>query len=118
MVRDVWKKCKKALFGVGDIGKGTLLSPKLVSTDELQKIKQLGAIGDILGHCFDKSGNFLDTDLEKRLVGIPMHMLRNIPERIAVAGGQSKAQEAVQGLLRSGLITVLVTDEVAAKKLL
>lgn len=88
-----------------------------MSADELQKIKQLGAIGDILGHCFDKSGNFLDTDLEKRLVGIPMHMLRNIPERIAVAGGQSKAQ-AVQGLLRSGLITVLVTDEVAAKKLL
>jgi len=56
-------------------------------------------------------------DLEKRLVSIPIHVLRNIPERIAVAGGESKAQ-AVQGLLRSGLITVLVTDEVAAKKLL
>lgn len=116
-VRDVWKKCKKALFGVGDIEKGTLLFPKLVSIDELQKIKQLGAIGDILGHCFDKSGNFLDTDFEKRLVSIPIHMLRNIPERIAVAGGEFKAQ-AVQGLLRSGLITVLVTDEVTARKLL
>jgi len=116
--RDTWKKCKKALFGVGAIEKGTLLSPKLVSIDELQKIKQLGAIGDILGHCFDKSGNFLlDTDFEKRLVSIPIHMLRNIAERIAVAGGESKAQ-AVQGLLRSGLITVLVTDEVAARKLL
>jgi len=111
------KNAKKALFGVGDIEKGTLFCPKLVSTDELQKIKQLGAIGDILGHCFDKSGNFLDTDFEKRLVSIPIHMLRNIPERIAVAGGEFKAQ-AVQGLLRSGLITVLVTDEVAARKLL
>lgn len=77
--RDTWKKCKKALFGVGAIEKGTLLSPKLVS--------------------------------------IPIHMLRDIPERTVVAGGESKAQ-AVQGLLRSGLITVLVTDEVAARKLL
>ena len=116
-IRDMWKKCKKALFGVGAIEKGTLLSPKLVSTEELEKIKKLGAVGDILGHCFNKDGDFMNTDLEKRLVSIPIDTLSNIPDRIAVAGGEYKSR-AIQGLLRSGLLTSLVTDEIVAKKLI
>ena len=83
---------------------------------ELKEIKKLGAVGDILGHCFDKDGNFVDTDLEKRLVSIPVDMLKNIPERVAVAGGEYKTQ-AIQGLLRSGLVTGLVTDEATARKI-
>jgi len=115
-VKDMWRKCRKVLFGVGAIEKGTLLSPKLVSVKELKEIKKSGAVGDILGHCFDKDGNFVDTDLEKRLVSIPVDMLKNIPERVAVAGGEYKTQ-AIQGLLRSGLVTGLVTDEATARKI-
>jgi lsr operon transcriptional repressor len=80
-IRDMWKKCKQALFGVGAIEKGTLLSPELVSTEELQKLKRLNVIGDILGHCFDRNGNFINTDLEERLVSIPINTFKNIPKK-------------------------------------
>jgi len=116
-IRNMWEKCKQALFGVGAIEKGTLLSPKLVSAEELQELKKLGAVGDILGHCFDRNGNFINTDLEERLVSIPVNMLKNIQERVAIAGGEYKVQ-AIRGVLRSGLITTLVTDEITAKKLM
>jgi len=115
-IMEMWRRCQKAIFGVGAIYKGTFLSPKLVTPHELQKIKRLGAVGDILGHCFDENGNFINSDLETRLVSIPISMLRNIPERIAIAGGEDKAI-TMRGALRSGLITTFVTDELTAKKL-
>ena len=116
-IRSMWEKCKQALFGIGAIEKGTLLSPKLISSEELQKLKQLGAVGDILGHCFDQDGNFIHTNLEERLVSIPVNMLKNIQDRVVIAGGEYKVQ-AIRGLLRSGLITILVTDETAAEKIM
>jgi len=105
------------IFGIGAIEKGTLLSAKLVSAKKLREIRRLGAVGDVLGHCFDKNGNFIKTDLEERLVSIPIKTLKSVPERIAVVGGEYKVQ-AIQGALRSSLMTTLVIDDVTAKKLL
>jgi len=116
-VRSMWNKCNQVLFGIGAIEKGTLLSAKLVSAKKLREIRRLGAVGDVLGHCFDENGNFIKTDLEERLVSIPIKTLKSVPERIAVVGGEYKVQ-AIRGLLRSGLITTLVTDETAAKKIM
>jgi DNA-binding transcriptional regulator LsrR (DeoR family) len=116
-IMELWKKCDKALFGVGAIEKGTLLSPKLVAPEEIEKTRKLGAIGDILGHCFSERGEFIQTDLEDRLVSIPVDMLRSIEERVALAGGEFKAR-AIQGALRSGIITALVTDEKTASLLM
>lgn len=116
-IMETWKICNKALFGIGAIEKGTLLSPKLVEPGEIERIKREGAIGDILGHCFNEKGEFVQTDLEDRLVSIPVSMLRGIDERVAVAGGEFKVR-AIQGALRSGIVTDLVTDEKTASLLL
>jgi deoxyribonucleoside regulator len=116
-IMETWKICNKALFGIGAIEKGTLLSPKLVEPGEIERIKKEGAIGDILGHCFNEKGEFVQTDLEDRLVSIPVSMLRGIDERVAVAGGDFKVR-AIQGALRSGIVTDLVTDEKTASLLL
>jgi deoxyribonucleoside regulator len=116
-IMETWKICNKALFGIGAIEKGTLLSPKLVEPGEIERIKKEGAIGDILGHCFNEKGEFVQTDLEDRLVSIPVSMLRGIDERVAVAGGEFKVR-AIQGALRSGIVTDLVTDEKTASLLL
>ena len=42
MIYDLWEKCDKAVFGVGTIEKGTLLSPQLVGSDEIEDLKKLG----------------------------------------------------------------------------
>lgn len=112
-IREMWAKCQEAIFGIGTIEKGTLLSPKLVTHEEREKLKQLGAIGDILGHCFDLNGTFINQDLEKRLVSIPLERLKEIPKRVSVAGGEEKAR-AIRGALLSGMITTLITDDKTA----
>ena len=116
-VMELWQQCKIALFGIGAIERGTLLSPELVSVEELNTLKQAGAVGDILGHCFDQKGNFIETELEERLVSIPVSLLKTIDERIAVAGGDYKVS-AIRSVLLSGIVTTLVTDDQTAGMLL
>lgn len=116
-VMELWQQCNIALFGIGAIERGTLLSPELVSFEELNTLKQAGAVGDILGHCFDQKGNFIETELEERLVSIPVSLLKTIDERIAVAGGDYKVS-AIRSVLLSGIVTTLVTDDQTAGMLL
>ncbi len=116
-VSELWQQCRTALFGIGAIERGTLLSPDLVSQRERAYLQQAGAVGDILGHCFDAHGVFIDSHLEKRLMSIPVPVLQGIPERVAIAGGEYKVS-ALRGALLSGLITTFVTDVVTARRLL
>ncbi len=117
MIYDLWEKCDKAIFGVGTIEKGTLLSPQLVGSDEIADLKKLKAIGDILGHCFNAEGQFVKSGLEDRLVSIPIELLLKINERRAIAIGQYKVA-ALLGALRSGVINELFTDDFTASHLL
>lgn len=117
MIYELWKKCDIAIFGVGTIENGTLLSPQLVGADEIKILKNLKAIGDILGHCFDAEGNFVPSGLEERLVAIPIDLLMNIKVRRAIAVGRSKVA-ALFGALKSGIINELITDDSTARALI
>lgn len=56
-------------------------------------------------------------DLGERCITVEADRLRRIPEVVAIAGGLRKA-EAIGAVLRSGLVTSLVTDTAAADFLL
>lgn len=112
-VYDLWKKCNEAYFGIGSINTGTFFAESLKNSSEWEGIIAQGTVGDILGHCYDQEGNFLQTAIEERLVSIPVDMLRNIKKRVAISGGVEKAP-AVLGALRSGIVTHLIIDEETA----
>jgi len=116
-IKQLWENCDYAIFGIGTTETGTLHSLDLIKPEELLKIKQSVGIGDILGHCFDINGNFINTSLEERLLSVPIEILKKIKERIVIAGGEDKYL-AIKGALNSGIVTTLVTDENAAKKIL
>jgi deoxyribonucleoside regulator len=113
----MWDTCTEALFGIGAIEKGTFLSPELVLDEEFKTLKELGAIGDVLGYCYDLKGNFIETKLEKRLVSIPLQMLKKIPKRVALSVGADKVN-TIHGALMTGIITTFITDEDTAKLLI
>jgi deoxyribonucleoside regulator len=115
-VVDMWSKCDEALFGIGTIGMGTFFSSKFVKSEEADQIVKLGAVGDIMGHFFIEGGEFISTHLNDRLVNIPLELLKKIPERVAVAGGEEKTT-AIKGALLSGIVTTLVTDDQTAQLL-
>ena len=84
---------------------------------ERERLRRLGVRAEVCGALVDSDGNSVDTDLPSRMIAIDTDQLAEVPDVIAVAGGESKA-EAIAALLRSGLISSLVTDVAVARHLL
>jgi DNA-binding transcriptional regulator LsrR (DeoR family) len=61
-------------------------------------------------------GHVMAQDLSERSIAISTEELRRVPEVIAVAGEDSKVL-ALRAVLRSGIVTTLVTDQSAARRL-
>ena len=76
---------------------------------------RLGARSEILCYFHDDNGKLVDTDLSRRCVTLAYNELagRNI---VAAAGGPDKV-DAIRSVLKSGLLSGLITDEATALKL-
>lgn len=68
-------------------------------------------------HLFDSDGRRVGRDLGERCITVKTDQLRRVPEVVAIAGGQRKGP-AIDAVLRSGLVTSLVTDTSAADYLM
>ena len=77
----------------------------------------LGVRGELAGRLFDADGRVLDTVMSHQVLSVSVDELRGIPEVIALAAGRVRA-EAIDAVLRSGVVTSLVTDRAAAEPLL
>jgi DNA-binding transcriptional regulator LsrR (DeoR family) len=111
-------RARVALFSGGDLGEGSTLERlHAISREERLWLQSRGAVGDLLCHFLDSTGQTLD--LEGRLipVALPLEALRRIPERICLGGGEAK-HATILALLRGGYITTLISDEATARFLL
>lgn len=107
-----------ALVGVGGIEPSKLLadSGNVFTSEELDALVALHAVGDLCLHFFDEAGRPIRSPVEGRVIGITLEQLRAIPRVVAVAGGARK-HAALLGVLRGRLIDVLVTDQFTAARL-
>jgi deoxyribonucleoside regulator len=95
----------------------SLLRTGYVSEEEAQKIRAAGAVGDICAQHYSIRGEWLDININRRVVGVSLDTLRRIKRVVGVAGGSQKGA-AILGALRGNFINVLITDDQAAEKLL
>lgn len=107
-----------AMVGIGAIDPSPLLaqSGNIFAPQELQLLRQQGAIGDILLRFFDHNGNLVETGLEKRVISMTLEQLRRVNRAIGVAGGSRKFA-AILGALRGRWINILITDHFTATRL-
>jgi lsr operon transcriptional repressor len=70
-----------------------------------------------LGQFCDADGKVVELPLHERRIGIELSGLRYIPKVVGVAARVHRA-EAILGTLRGGFLDVLVTNELAAIRLL
>ncbi|NOZ72902.1 MAG: sugar-binding transcriptional regulator [Chloroflexi bacterium] len=112
-------KATIALVGIGttDPELSSLLRAGYLTEDELQRLQDEGAIGDICAHHYNERGEILDIDMNQRVIGISAADLKRVETVIGVAGGIKKTN-TITGALRGKLINVLVTDEWAARGVL
>lgn len=112
------KQCQVALLGIGELNEhsaiGCLDGEK---ADTLRSLKAQGGIGEILGRVFDENGNTIESEFNKRIIGLSLEDLKQIPTRVGIVSGKHKAL-AIHTALKAGLINVLITDSMTAKELL
>lgn len=113
-----WSQLTTALVGIGALQPSPLLaqSGNGIAEEDQEKLRRLGAVGDICLRFFDEQGVLVDSELHERVIGIQPAELMSIPRRIAVAGGIRKLA-ALRGVLLGGWINVLITDSAAAQGL-
>jgi len=118
----VLQKASKAniiLFSVGEVSpSASLFKMGYLSSEELKRLREKGAVGDILSQFFNARGELVDDEIHERVIGIPIDKLKDEGKIvIAIAGGLSKF-EAISGALNGKYINVLIIDEKTAQKLL
>lgn len=92
---------------------GTILTP-----GDLRQLEANGAIGDIALRYVDARGDAVDlASLNRRIIGLTLDQLRQIPRVIGIGGGTIK-HTVVGAALRGGLLDVLVTDRGTAEAVL
>ncbi len=116
---DRMKAIDIALVGIGSTKSElySLLRAGYVTEDEAQQIRMHGAVGDVCAQHYKLDGEWLDIDINRRILGISLEALQNIDVVIGVAGGSQKGA-AILGALRGKYINTLITDDQAAQKVL
>src|SRR5262245_25336924 len=104
------------LVGIGEVhNQGFITSAGMVAPAEIEEVAVAGALGEVLGSFFDEEGKRVPHDLSDRALAPDIETLRG-REMVAIAGGRSKTK-AIRAVLRSGLLTGLITDEATARQL-
>jgi deoxyribonucleoside regulator len=105
-------------FGIGAmVPDSVLIQAGYVSLEDHERLKQKGAVGDILSRYIDAEGRIVDPDLDARTIGISLESCRQRTLSIGVAAGLAK-REAILSCLRAKYLNVLITDETTALSLL
>lgn len=108
-----------AITGIGSVDErySSFLRAGLLTRVDLADLRNQGAVGEMVGRFFDKDGQTGAIPLNRRVIGIELEDLRNIPKVMAIARGPGKVG-AILGVLRGGYLSVLATDQATARAVL
>jgi DNA-binding transcriptional regulator LsrR (DeoR family) len=107
-----------ALVGIGGTDDDcTMVRSGCLSTVEIARLRDQGAVGDVLGNYVDIQGRLIAAPHRDRLVALSVEDLRRIETVVAVVSEAEKPR-AILGTLRAGVVDVLIVDEANARAVL
>ncbi|WP_116041172.1 sugar-binding transcriptional regulator [Amycolatopsis palatopharyngis] len=110
-------KLTKAVVSIGSWQPGESTVYDAVADAERATIEKRGAKAEVAARLFDADGNPMSTGLAHHVLAISTEELLRVPEVIALGYSTPKA-EAVDAMLRTGMVTTLITDADTAEILL
>ena len=121
-ISEVISIAEKADINLPSIGElsysASLFQMGYLSEEDLKRLSDKGAVGDILCRFFDQDGSIITDEIHDRVVSISLDVLCDKNKIcIGISGGASK-QRAIAAAMRKKYINVLITDEDTAKELL
>jgi len=112
---EVAARADVALVGVGGTDDGcTMVRSGCLSIEEIARLREQGAVGDVLGNYVDVHGSLIAAPHSSRQIALSLDQLRRIGTVVAVVSGDEKPR-AILGVLRAGIIDVLILDELNAR---
>jgi DNA-binding transcriptional regulator LsrR (DeoR family) len=107
-----------ALLGIDSLEVSPCLigSGNTISTEELQRLEDKGAVGHICLRFYNAHGQQIEDSIRGRVLGLDLERLKKIPTVVGVACGKRKHQ-AILGAVRGALVNILVTDQFTAEGL-
>ena len=119
-VLDLISRADIAMFGVGAFEGDVpshVYSGGYLDEQEIERVRADGVVGDICTVLIREDGSYADMPINRRASGPTPDVLRQIPRRLCVVAGEAKAIPLI-GALRAGVITDLVVDDRAARRVL
>ena len=107
----------KAVVGIGRCEPGESTLYDAASEADHDELRRLGVCGEVCGVFVDGDGEPVETALASRVIAIDFERLRAVPDVMAIAYGAGKLP-AARAVLRSGLVSSLVTSQGFARGLL
>jgi DNA-binding transcriptional regulator LsrR (DeoR family) len=125
MIQDVFqeiltkiRKVDALATGVGDVSQKSIMIREGLPRDVTQKsLIAAGAVGDLMGYYINSDGELIDHSINRRVIGINPHELKDMPNVILAAGGQHKVP-IISAVLKMGLFNTFVTDQRTAESVL
>lgn len=115
---DLGRKANIAMFTIGSFNYNSILvKAKYFENEEVEKLIENGAVGDICSRILNKDGSICSDKLDSRTIGIELDELKKISYSIAIAGGKNKLP-AIRAGLNGKWFNSLITDELIATELL
>ena len=107
-----------AIMGIdGDVAHSSAVEGAGLSAEDVECLRQQGAVGTVCTRFFDAGGVPLAGEIDARVIGATAEDIRRIPVRVAAGGGPWKRESIVSGA-KGGFFNVLITDEATAREIL
>ncbi|KNZ41960.1 sugar-binding transcriptional regulator [Acetobacterium bakii] len=111
------KRCDLAVFGVGQLTPdSTMYKRGLLKEEDIQELREEGFRGDICLNPIRLDGTWDNCFIKDRIITVGMEVLKQIPNVVAIAGGEDKT-EAIISCLKSKCISTLIIDDATAKRM-
>ncbi|MDD4508306.1 MAG: sugar-binding domain-containing protein [Eubacteriaceae bacterium] len=120
-VRDILSlasHCHTAVFSVGCLTRPSVIYEMGLLTDaQYRDMEARGCVGDVCSHFINANGDIFDPEMDARVVGAPLDIIRSIPNKLLVASGRAKGK-VVNAALKGGLADCLYIDAPTAMEVL
>jgi DNA-binding transcriptional regulator LsrR (DeoR family) len=117
-VMDLARRADLLFAGIGTTAThdASLVASGMIEVAEMEEVRRAGGVGELFGHFFGELGEPVESPLSDRTLSPSRDDLRG-RRIVAVVGGRTKVR-AVQAVLRSRILSGLITDERTAAVLL
>lgn len=119
-IADVFKLGEQAdwaVVGIGDPYTSTMEKAGYLGEKELEELRSAGAVSDCCSQFIMSNGELCDTELNERVMAVPLSKLKQGSRVIGVCGGKRKVR-SLRAVLNGGYLDILISDRVTAERLL